>query len=117
MLYITIGRFKEYKAKPFQNWWTNEENLQKFQDSLPKGVKHIGTYIVVAATADHDFEQWFEIDNWTALDAWKNDVDNPNSKYHKIVEELNKELGVVSEWRRSKFLRLAKETTILAPED
>ncbi len=117
MLYITSGSFKEGKAKVFQDWWTKEENIKKLKDSLPNGVKHIGTYVVVVSSADHDFEQWWELDNWASLDAWKKEVDNPNSNYHKTMKELKKELRGVVEFGRTKFLRPVKESTFIQPED
>ena len=110
-----MGRFKELKAKTWQDWFTNEENIKKFQDALPEGVKYLGAHLVVIRSADHDFEQWFEIDNWAVLDNWRKQAEDPNSKYAKFIQAMINETGVLIEQVRSKFLRPAGQVAIFQP--
>ena len=93
----------------------NEDTIRKLKETLPTGVKFLGAYLVVASTADHDYEVWYEIDNWAALDNWRKELETPNSKASKFSEEAAKELGAVFVWPRSKVLREAGKVKIFQP--
>ena len=70
MYAIAFGRFKELKAKLFVDWFTNENNLKKFKEALPDGVRFKGAFLVSFGHADHDYEIWYEVDNYAVLDNW-----------------------------------------------
>ena len=99
MFYVGYGRFKELKGKIWSDWLSNEENVKKFQNALPKGARFVGAYMIVAG-AEHDYEIWYEIDNWGVLDTWRD-----HEPWGKLVEELAKESGFLWKWGNVKFLR------------
>ncbi|MHA1916342.1 MAG: hypothetical protein ACW986_14465 [Promethearchaeota archaeon] len=109
------GRFKEGKAKPWQLWFANEENVKKYQEIFPEGVKFLGAYLTILGSADHDHETWFEIDKWETLDRWRELAQDPSSNYSKFIQEFVNELGIVNEWTNGKFLRPAGQVKIFEP--
>lgn len=106
MYMVYTGRLKEFKAVPFRNWFIKEENIQKLKDALPEGVRYLNAYLVILGTAEHDYEVWYEIDNWAALDVWH--------AHTKWDEFFVKEIGAFDEGSpKIKFLRGMQEVIVL----
>jgi len=115
MYFITVGRFKEGKAKRWQDWWTNEENVKAYKEVFPEGVKFLGAYLTILGSADHNYEMWFEIDKWETMDRWRSAAQDPGSKYSQYIQRLVNELGIVADWTRGKFLRPVGEVKLFEP--
>ena len=113
MYYIAFGRFKELKMKVFADWFMNEENVRKLQEAIPDGARFKGAFLVDEGHADHEWEIWYEIDNYGVLDNWTYDK---NPKLKEFGEEIAKTLGVIYKWGRGKFLKPVSDITLLDPE-
>lgn len=102
MIYrIASGKLKAGKFHDFVDWFTSEEKINKLKESMPEGTKYIGTRIVDMGQADHDFEFWYELPNYGALDTW----DTSNPKVKTYFEELVSSLGFFTEGFKVKFLK------------
>lgn len=89
MYRIAYGKLKPGKIHDFVGWFTNDEKLNKLKAALPAGVSFLGTKLVDMGDADHDFEFWYEIPNYAALDSM--DTKNPTMKglvtvIHKLAK-------------------------------
>ena len=112
MYMVQTCRLKEFKAIPFRNWFLKEGNIQRLKNALPEGVRYLNAYIVILGTAEHDYEVWYELDNWAVLDAWKN-----HTKWDDFYDEKVKEIGVFDEGTpKIKFLRAMQDVKILDPK-
>ena len=110
MLYrIATGKLKPGKFHDFVDWFTNEEKLNKLQDSMPAGAKFLGTKIVDMGQAEHDFEFWYELPNYAALDSW--DTSTPKVKIY--FEELISTLGFFTEGFKVKFLKDISDVVLI----
>ena len=108
---VNYGRFKEFKANLWQDWFNKEGNIQKLKEALPDGAKYLGAYMVVNGTADYDFEVWYELDNWAVIDVWRD-----HAKWHEFYEEKVKDIGVFDKWTRSRFLRTIHDVIVFEPK-
>ncbi|MFW9771322.1 MAG: hypothetical protein ACFFEO_04030 [Candidatus Thorarchaeota archaeon] len=106
---VYTGRFKEFKALAFRNWFIKEENIQKLKDTLPEGVRYLNAYYVILGPAEHQYEVWYELDNWAALDTW-----HAHKKWDEFWEN---EIGVFDKGEpKIKFLRGMQDVIILEPK-
>ncbi|MHA2172472.1 MAG: hypothetical protein ACXAB7_21590 [Candidatus Kariarchaeaceae archaeon] len=112
MYMIGYGRFKELKAKVFVDWFLNEENVNKLKATIPEGAKFMGAFLVTSGHADHDYEIWYEIENYAVLDNWSNE----NPKIKAFGEEIARTLGVLFKWGRTRFLKPVTDVTLIDPE-
>ncbi|MFX1284583.1 MAG: hypothetical protein ACFFB5_13060 [Promethearchaeota archaeon] len=95
---VWYGKFKELKDAAWIKWM--RKNKKRIEEVLIPGMKFIGVYIIINATADHDFEMWYEIDNWAVLDR-----ERDNKKAEELNLEMFAEIGMPFEWMHTKFLR------------
>jgi hypothetical protein len=107
---IWYGTFKDLKAPAWIKWM--RQNRSKIDDAQVSGSKYIETYLTINGTADHDFEMWFEIDNWEVLDR-----DRGNQKVVEINKEIFKEMGLTFDWTRTRFLRTVDDVIFLDFEE
>ncbi|MHA2053616.1 MAG: hypothetical protein ACXAB2_12610 [Candidatus Hodarchaeales archaeon] len=103
MYWVSYGEFKQLKNIDYLKWF--QKNRTRIEESLVDGMKLIDFYVVINSTADHDFEMWFEIDNWAVLDRER---DNP--KAVKLNQEMFEEMGIPIKWMRTKALRTISDT-------
>ncbi|MHA2224629.1 MAG: hypothetical protein ACXAC8_05465 [Candidatus Hodarchaeales archaeon] len=103
MYWVWYGKFKESKDIDHMKWF--QKNRSRLEESLTNGMRLIDYYMVINSTADHDYEMWFEIDNWAVLDR-----DRDNQKMVELNQEMFKEMGMPFEWIRSKALRTISDT-------
>ncbi|MHA1952831.1 MAG: hypothetical protein ACXAAM_01935 [Candidatus Heimdallarchaeaceae archaeon] len=112
MYMVKSGKFKEFKALPFTNWFAKEENIQRLKSALPEGVRYIDAYAVIWNSAEHDYEIWFELDNWAALDTWR-----VHDKWWDFYEQKIEEIGVYDKTKPvNKFLRGMTDVKISDPQ-
>ena len=67
---------------------------------MTEGMTLTGVYVVINSTAKHDYELWYEIDNWQVLDK-----DRENTQNSALFREFFEEHGDTDEWTRTKALR------------
>lgn len=103
MYWVWYGKFKELKDIEYMKWF--QKNRSRIEEVLVDGMKLIDFYVVINGTAEHDFEVWYEIDNWEVLDRER---DNP--KEVELNQEMFKEMGIFFDWVRTKALRTISDT-------
>ena len=113
MYWVWYGKLKQLEDIEYMKWF--QKNRSRFEENLTDGIRLIDFYLVINSTADHDFEFWYEIDNWAVLDNWRKQAEDPNSKYAKFIQAMINETGVLIEQVRSKFLRPAGQVAIFQP--
>lgn len=97
---------------PFRNWFLKEENIQRLKNALPEGMRYINTYVVILNTAEHDYEVWFELDNWAILDVMRN-----HDPWWEFYEAKIKEIGIYDKEKPvNKFIRGIKDVFISDPD-
>lgn len=106
MYYVGYGQFKEQKAKALRDWFMKEENVQKAKEALPEGVKFIGLYFTVVG-GEADYEYWFEIENYAALDAMSS-----SEQWQKALAEMVGEVGIWYKWDKTKLLKSVEEVRL-----
>ena len=112
MYMVKKGKFKEFKATAFRDWFLKEENIERLKKALPEGMRYVDTYVVILNSAEHDYEVWFELDNWAALDTMRN-----HDPWWDFYDQKIKEIGVFDETRPTNlFLRRIKDVLISDPE-
>ncbi|MCG3220771.1 MAG: hypothetical protein H7641_05265 [Candidatus Heimdallarchaeota archaeon] len=112
MYMVKSGKFKEFKATSFRDWFLKEENIQRLRNALPEGIRYIKTYVGIMNTAEYDYEIWFELDNWAALDTFRN-----HDPWWDFYEEKMKEIGDFDKIRPvNKFLRGIQDVLISDPD-
>lgn len=104
-MYVAFyGEFKEEKGPEFINWWRDEANVKKFKENMTPGMKLVDVFFTINQTAKHDFEIWYEVDNWGVLDK-----DRENKKMQNFQKELYEKYGNFFQWALMKVLRTATD--------
>ncbi len=112
MYMVKSGKFKELMATHFRNWFLKEENIQRFRDALPEGMRYIDTYVTIMNTGDYDYEVWFELDNWKVIDDLRD-----HDPWWDFYEAKMKEIGLFDLTRPdNKFLRSINDVLISEPD-
>ena len=111
MYYIAYGKFRPLRAKGFVDWFNNKDNVKKLQDSLPDGARFVGAFLTTLGHADHDYEIWYEIENYGVIDNWN----NKNPKVKAFAEEIAKNFGLIAEWANVRTLKPVSDVVLLDP--
>ncbi len=98
--YVWYGKLKEDKQTEWIKFWRNEENIRRLNEVMTEGMRFKGVYVVINGTASHDYEIWYELDNWAVLDK---DRENPRST--ELFKEFFEKFGYTDEWSQTKALR------------
>lgn len=112
MYYIGYGKFRPLKAKGFVDWFNNKDNVKKLQASIPDGARFVGAFLTTIGHADHDYEIWYEIDNYGVLDNWT----NKNPKVKSFGEEIAREFGLIAKWAHTRILKPVSDVELIDPE-
>ncbi len=108
MLRVYYGKFKMGRGFDFVNWFRNPENMEKFKNSLPEGVKYKNIYFVDRG-ADHHFEIVYEISGYAVLDQWN----FHNLQFKNQMQSFLMDLGFYTEEDNEKFLRSIDEIALM----
>jgi len=104
-MYVAFyGELKENKSHDYIKWWRDEENVKKFKESLTEGMKFLNIYFTINQTAKHDYEIWYEVDNWAVLDKARN-----NKKMTALNRGVYEKMGMPIKWSLMKVFRSATD--------
>ena len=97
MYRVFYCKFRPDKQGPFKEWL--RKNRKTLEERLPDGVKLVGCYFVKEGSAEYDYEDWWELKNWKAMDDFAK-----AEKFHELDKILERDCGAVFEWWRVKYL-------------
>ncbi len=98
--WVWYGKLKDEKFQPWLEWWRNEDNMKRVKETATEGMKFMGLYVTINSTVEHDYELWWELENWAVLDR-----ERDNEESAELMKDLFKEHGWVWEWNRTKVFR------------